>query len=342
MTHRERFLTCLHQGIADRVSVANAVSIATVDLMQETGCWFPDAHLNADAMAGLAASGHDILGYDTIAPVFSVQQEAAALGCRVDWGRKDLMPDVDGKLCHTAEDVRIPDDLLDHPACRVVLDALRLLRRRYPDVALVGKVFGPWTLAYHLFGVQDFLMMTIDDPGQVGEVLRRLQPVAVLFAEAQLEAGADVITLGDHATGDLVSAGMYREMLWPIHRELAQAISGPVILHICGNTADRLADIAHTGFASFHFDSRVPAARARQIVDGEGLTAAGDRMVTLMGNINNPDTLLRGRPEDVAREVRECLAQGIEIIGPECAVPLTTPTENLRAITDAVLAVRDE
>jgi [methyl-Co(III) methanol-specific corrinoid protein]:coenzyme M methyltransferase len=38
--------------------------------------------------------------------------------------------------------------------------------------------------------------------------------------------------------------------------------------------------------------------------------------------------------------VRECLAQGIEIIGPECAVPLTTPTANLQAIVSAVEQAR--
>lgn len=340
MTHRQRFMACLAQQPADRTSVGNAVSVATVELMEQTGCWFPEAHLDAEIMAGLAAAGHHILGYDTIAPVFSVQQEAAALGCEVDWGRRDLMPDVVGKLCRTVDDIRIPSDLLSHPACRVVLDALRILRKQYPDVALIGKVFGPWTLAYHLFGVQDFLMMTIDDPAQVGDILRRLQPVAVLFAKAQLEAGADAITLADHATGDLVSGATYREMLWPIHCELAAAIPGPVILHICGNTADRLAAIAHTGFACFHFDSKVPARRAREIVDAQGRTDDGSRRIALMGNINNPDTLLRGTPDDVAREVRECLAQGIEIIGPECAVPLTTPTVNLQAIVSSVEQAR--
>lgn len=332
MTPRERFLACLCQRAADRPSVGNAVSVATVHLMKETGCWFSQAHLDADVMAGLAAAGHDVLGYDTIAPVFSVQHEAAALGCEIDWGRSDLMPDVIGRKYQRAEEITVPPDWLDHPACVVVLEALRKLRRRYPDVALVGKVFGPWTLAYHLFGVETFLMMTLDDPPQVHEIMRRLQHVPVEFAHAQLEAGADAITLGDHATGDLVSGAMYREFLWPVHRELAQRIHGPVILHICGNTADRLADISQTGFAAFHFDSKVPAQRAREIVDAQGRLPDGRRPIALMGNINNPTTLLHGTPADVAREVAECLRCGIEIIGPECAVPLTTPTENLQAI----------
>lgn len=312
--------------------MGNAVSVATLDLMQATGCPFPDAHLDAEVMAGLAAAGHDILGYDTIAPVFSVQHEAAALGCEVDWGRRDMMPDVVGRLCRRAEDIEVPGDFLARPPCRVVLEALRILRGRYPDVALIGKVFGPWTLAYHLFGVEPFLIMTLDDPPRVHEILRRLKGVAVLFARAQLEAGADAVTVGDHATGDLVSGRMYREFLWPVHRELAAAIPGPTILHICGDTADRLADIAHTGFTCFHFDSKVPPRRAREIVDAQGPDDGGRRRIALMGSINNPRTLLHGTPADVAREAQECLDAGIEIIAPECAVPLTTPTENLKAV----------
>jgi MtaA/CmuA family methyltransferase len=352
MTPRERFLARLHQQPADRPAVGNATSIATVELMDATGCAFPEAHLDPHLMAGLAAAGHDILGYDTIAPVYSIQHEAAALGRRVDWGRRDLMPDVVGERLTRAEDIHIPDDFLSHEACRVVLEALRILRRQYPDVALIGKTFGPWTLAYHLFGVEAFLILTLDDPAQVREIMRRLKEVAVIFATAQFEVGADAVTVGDHATGDLVSGRMYREFLWPVHCELARRIPGPVLLHICGDTADRLADIATTGFTCFHFDSKVPAQRAREIVAAK--MGTGPKMgtgspfpavsemgacphlpITLMGNINNPRTLLNGTPADVAAEVEECLRQGVEIIAPECAVPLTTPTVNLQAVAQA-------
>jgi len=344
MTPLSRFLSCLLHRPSDRVSVGNAVSIATVDLMAATGCFFPEAHLDAHTMAGLAAAGHELLGYDTIAPVYSVTQESAALGCEVNWGHPEQMPVVRGRLWRCGADIDIPAGFLHHPACAVVLDALRLLRARYPNVALIGKTFGPWTLAYHLFGIEPFLMLTLDDPPQVRDILHRLKDVAVLFASAQFDAGADAVTLGDHATGDLVSGEMYRSFLQPIHTELAERIPGPVILHICGDTADRLAAIAQTGLTCFHFDSKVPARRAREIVKKGTDTFSSSRIAgkgclspfSLMGNINNPQTLLRGAPEDVAREVAECLRWGIEIIAPECAVPLTTPTENLRAIAEAV------
>jgi [methyl-Co(III) methanol-specific corrinoid protein]:coenzyme M methyltransferase len=61
--------------------------------MDAAGVSFPEAHLDANAMADLALAGHEILGFDTVMPEYSVQQEAAALGCEVDWGNRDRMPD---------------------------------------------------------------------------------------------------------------------------------------------------------------------------------------------------------------------------------------------------------
>jgi [methyl-Co(III) methanol-specific corrinoid protein]:coenzyme M methyltransferase len=327
MTERERILAAVQRRPTDLPAVGNAVSIATVELMDATGCAFPEAHRDPELMAGLAAAGHEILGYDTIAPMFSVQHEADALGCEVDWGRRDMMPDCMVHPCRCAADVEIRVDVFQHPAMVVPCDALRLLRGRFPDVALVGKVFGPWTLAYHLFGVERFLMMTLDDPAEVRVILDKLAPVPVIYAREQIKAGADVITLADHATGDLVSAAMYRDMLWPIHKRFATEIPCPVILHICGDTAEHIPFISRTGLACFHFESKVPASQARWL--------AGDR-IALMGNLNNPELLLGGSPAEVAEAARACLRAGVEIVGPECAVPLTTPTENLQAVATAL------
>ncbi len=328
MNSRDRFLNSLKREKVDRISVGNAVSIATLDMMDATGYYFPEVHLDAEKMVGLARAGYELLGYDTIAPIFSVQQEAEALGCKVDWGTIDMMPDVKGHLCKEPEDIVIPKDFLDKRSTRVVLDALRLLKNIFDDeVAIVGKVFGPWTLGYHLFGVEEFLISTILAEDKVRKILSILKEVTVIFAKAQIEAGADVLTLADHATGDLCSPMAYRDFLMDVHKELKERISVPIILHICGDTADRMGYIAQTGIDCFHFESKVDPFVAKEIVD--------DRII-LMGNINNPETLLFGTVEDVKEETRRVMSAGIEILAPECAVPLQTPMRNLKAIVDAV------
>ena len=169
--------------------------------------------------------------------------------------------------------------------------------------------------------------MTVDDPGKAARCLDKLKEVTVLFGQAQIDAGADALTLPDHATGDLVSGAYYRRFLRDLHAELASRLPAPVILHICGRTLDRMDAIAQTGMAAFHFDSKNPPAAAMEVM--------GNR-IALVGSINCPVTLLRQGPEQVCAEVCRNLDAGVQLIAPECAVPLDTPLENLKEIPRAV------
>jgi len=328
MNSRERFLAALNRREVDRPSVGNPTSVATVESMQISGCFFPDAHQNPDKMAALAAVGHDVLGFDTVSPYFSVQQESAAFGCQVVWGEIDSMPDNYGPIYKEPDDVKIPQDFLNRQPVRAVLEAIKMLSHRYGDTcAIVGKAMGPWTLAYHLYGTQNFLMDTILEPEKVKNFLEVLKEVTILFANEQLAWGADVVTIADHATGDLVGPDTYRDFLLPVHKYITQRINGPTILHICGNTLDRMKYIAEAGFENFHFDSKVDAL--------EAISEVNDR-ISLSGNLNNVEVLLGGTPQMVGDEVKKLIEAGIKIIGPECAVPLRVPNVNLRAIVDSV------
>jgi len=325
---KRRFLSGLFGGRKwDRISVANPTSIISVELMEKTGIFFPEAHLDPVKMAELAAAGYEILGFDSIMPEFSVQQEAAALGCVVDWGGPNMMPDAKTHPAKEVNDIQIPENLLEKPSMQVVLRALEILRRNYGDhVALIGKVMGPWTLSYHLAGVQDFLLWTLTDPDKVRGCLNSLKEVTISYAKAQLQSGADVVVVADHATGDLVSPKAYQEFLLPIHQEINQRIEGPTILHLCGNCSDRLRLFVEAGFDAYHFEWQVDADMAVRTVNHE---------MSLIGNIANRDVLFGGTPEDVYKQARYGIEAGVDILAPECAVPLQTPIANLKAIVEA-------
>jgi len=154
-----------------------------------------------------------------------------------------------------------------------------------------------------------------------------LKKVTIDFGNAQVEAGVDALTLPDHATGDLVSGEYYERYLRDLHTDFAEKIHCPLILHICGRTVDRMGFIAETGMAAFHYDSKNGPEESMATVHGD---------IALVGNINNPETLFSKTPEDVKREVFANLDAGVQMIGPECAVPLQTSIANLRAIPDAV------
>lgn len=313
----------------ERPPAGNPTSVVCHGLMDDAGVSFPAAHLDAKAMADLALAGHEILGFDTVMPEYSVQQEAAALGCAVDWGDRDRMPDNKDFPNEDFSPVEVPEDLLEKPSMKVVLEALSILRRHVGGrVAIIGKVMGPWTLSYHMAGTQNFLLQIgMGETEKIKSMLRQLMPVTVAFARAQFEAGADIVVLADHATGNLVGPYHYEELLLPIHQEITAQIEGPLILHVCGDCSDRLELFARSGVEAYHFEWQVDA---REAVEKVG------HLISLVGNINNPEVLFQGSPEDVYEQARYAVAAGVNIIGPECAIPLATPIENLKAIVEAV------
>ncbi len=311
-----------------RPPAGNPTSIVCHGLMEKAGAFFPEAHLNPNAMAELALAGHEVVGFDTVMPEYSVVQEAAALGALVDWGGRDKMPDVREFPNADFSDLIMPSDFLEKPSCRVVLDALSILRRHVGGrVAIIGKVMGPWTMSYHMVGTQNFLLAVgMRESTKVTKILRQLMPITIAFINAQFTAGADIVVLADHATRNLVGPYHYEQYLLPLHQEITAQVGGPIILHVCGNCSDRLELFASSGVDAYHFEWQVDSK--------EAVRSIGDR-ISLVGNVNNPQVLLQGTPEDVYKQARYAIDAGVHLIGPECAIPLATPIENLKAIVEA-------
>ena len=330
MTSRERVMAALRREPVDRTPVCNPTSVATVELMDLVDAPFPEANRQPELMARLAETSYTELGFDTIMPVFSIIQESSALGCKIQWEQKDNWPTVKMRepIWEDVDDIKMPPDLLTHQDTACVTDAIEILKKRYGDeVAVIGKTMGPWSLGYHCFGVEPFLLMSLDDPGKTMQCLDRMKEATIDFGIAQIEAGADALTLPDHATGDLVSGEYYERFLKDLHIEFAERLEAPLILHICGRTIDRMEYIAQTGMAAFHYDSKNEPDESMSVVK---------ERISLVGNINNPETLFSKGPEAVRSEVVKNLDAGIQLVGPECAIPLQTAIENLKEIPKAV------
>ncbi|MFN0170342.1 MAG: uroporphyrinogen decarboxylase family protein [Bryobacteraceae bacterium] len=184
---RERVMAALRRQSVDQPPVINPTSLATLELMDIAGASFPDAHREPEAMARLALAGHANLGYDSVMPVFSIVQESSALGCRITWGERAGWPVAKGHdpAWNGPADIRIPRDWLRHPDIQCVLSAIRTLKGLVGDsAAVIGKTMGPWTLAYHCFGLENFLLMSVDDPGMTRRCLST-QNDNVLFAQSR-------------------------------------------------------------------------------------------------------------------------------------------------------------
>ena len=201
MTPRQRVLAALARQPVDRTPTCNPTSIINVELMDRSGAAFPEAHRDPELMARLAETGHTVLGFDTIMPVFSIINESSALGCTIQWNERDNWATVRGNLWEHDDEIRFDPNFVRHPDCMAVTGAIEILKKRHPDVAVIGKAMGPWSMGYHFFGTENFILRSVDDPDEVMRILHKLKEITVLWAQAQADAGADAITLPDHATG---------------------------------------------------------------------------------------------------------------------------------------------
>ena len=334
LTSKQRFLAGLNGDAVDRPPAASIVSVITYELMDITGAHFPHANIEPEPMATLAAGAHEVMGFDSVMPIFSIAQEAMALGCQVDWSDTDMMPNpTDSPWADRDVEIKLPDgfpdSFLEDKYVKCSIDAIRLLKEHFGDeVMILGKVMGPWTLSYHCYNTQEFLFDTIMDPDRVRKSLETLAPVPLVYAAAQLEAGADAIVWADHATGDLVRNTMYRDFLLPHHQELVPQVDAPVILHCCGRTLDRVEYFSEAGFACYHFES----ANAPELMVEK---TAGKMKLT--GNVNNPVTLYARGPAEARAEAQAAIDAGVDIIAPECAVPLQAPVANLKSIVETCI-----
>ena len=191
MTPRERVMNALNGLPVDRTPVSNPTNVATVELMDLVDAPFPDACRDPELNARLAATGYTELGFDSIAPYFTIIQESSALGCEMQWEQKDNWPTVrmSNPIWKSVEDINIPDNFLQHQDNLAIIESIKILKQEFGnEVAIIGKTMGPWTLAYHVFGVETFLLMSIDDPDLTIKCLNKLKEISVLFGQAQIDA----------------------------------------------------------------------------------------------------------------------------------------------------------
>lgn len=329
MNPKERFLNALQHKPVDRPPVAAVATGITVGMMEKVGLYWPEAHKSVGQLAGLAESIWLHTDIECIKLPFDMAVEVEALGAPINYRTLDTTPTEVGHLYDHPDQLQIPEDFFDRGRVPTVLEAISVLRKRYDsEVGIVSSIVGPFALGAKLFGFNNFLMWIITDPDWVHQIMEKLTPLAVRYATAQVEAGADAIIIGEATcTGDLISPQTYRDFIMPYHQQLCPAIPAPDILHICGKSTGHLPYIAQTGTACYNFDEGVQIEQAVKHLKGK---------VVISGYVPAVSVLLKGTPEDVYRASLDCLDSGVDILTPGCAMAPHTPIENINAMAKAV------
>ena len=222
--------------------------------------------------------------------------------------------------------LKIPDPY-NSPRMKDRLEAVRLLREKVGgEVPIMGWVEGAVAEAVDLRGMTNLMMDLIQRPEWVMELLEISGELSVQFSLAQLEAGVDIIGLGDAAASQ-ISPVMYRRFALPYEQKVFSEVNnagGIGRLHICGDTNKILPDMVASGAKIIDLDWMVDMSAA--------VNQFGDQ-VSFCGNIDPVAVLLQGTPEEVYRATLANLNAGEKrsICAAGCEVPINTPHKNLAA-----------
>ncbi len=210
------------------------------------------------------------------------------------------------------------------------LAAVAALKQQVGDELLVeGWIEGPCAEAADLRGINNLMLDFYDDPPFVRDLFEFVVEMELKFAQSQVDAGADLIGIGD-AASSLVGPRVYGDFIWDFQNRLVQGVQQmgiPVRLHICGNTRPILGGMGRLACEIVDLDYPSPMI--------EGRKAMGPDQV-LLGNINPVETVLNGSPEVVRSALEQCWQEAGPryIVGAGCEIPRGTPSENFLAMTE--------
>jgi MtaA/CmuA family methyltransferase len=273
-------------------------------------------------------------GFDHVSVISDPAREAADCGAAVQFF-EDQLPALDERASLLADRARlatlaVPDPLGGGRMTERVAAAARFRQQVGGALAVEGWVEGPCAEAADLRGINRLMLDFFDDPAFVRDLFEFTLEMGLRFARAQVQAGVDLIGVGDSACS-LVGPRIYEQFVLPFHRRLVDglhALGTRVRLHICGNVTRLLPMLATLGCDMIDLDSMVSVAKARQ--------AMGPGQV-LAGNVDPVKVLCEGTPEGIVAAVVRCREEAGPryILAAGCEVPRQTPAANVRALASA-------
>ena len=269
--------------------------------------------------------------FDYVSCISDPAREAADCGAAVEFfdDQPPAINEARARLAYKKDlaSLRIPDPLGGGRMTDRVQAAALFKERIRGERLIEGWIEGPCAEGADLRGINALMIDFYEDPGFITGLFEFVLEMELRFARAQIEAGVDIIGLGD-AAASLVGPQLYEQFVWPHEKKLVDALHAMgtrVRLHICGNTRPILEGMGRLGCEIADLDWMVPLDEAR--------AAMGPDQV-LLGNIDPVAMLRNGTPEAIHAAIAECHQQAGAryIVGAGCEVVRDTPVENVHAL----------
>jgi MtaA/CmuA family methyltransferase len=331
MNSRERVFAFLEGRPTDRLPVMPVVMMFCADRIGvKYGDYVRDHRVLAEAQMRTA----DEFDLDLVSIMSDPAREAHDCGARVQFydDQPAAIIESDALLADKTRllTLKVPDPL-GGGRMHEAVKGLAVMRSQVGDRRiLMGWVEGPCAEAADLRGINTLMLDLYDDPGFVRDLFDFVIEMELQYARAQIEAGADLIGIGD-AAASLVGPKFYRDFVWPAEKRLVDglhALGTRVRLHICGQTQPLVREMGRLNCEIVDLDYFTSLAVARE--------AMGPAQI-LLGNLDPVRALRNGTPASVAAEMAECRRQAGDrfIVGAGCEVPRDTPLANFRSMIDA-------
>lgn len=232
------------------------------------------------------------------------------------------------KVVNPERDGRIP----------ALLEAIRLLFCKVGnEIAIRGNADqGAFGLACMLRGTEDFLADLASDPNNpaIEQLLDICYRSHLQVHRAIFKAGAHFTSMGDSlASPDVISPRMFDRFARPYEERLVRELSAEgihTVIHICGDTTPILDSLSRYDFCGFELDYKTDAPKAKNTVGASHI---------LFGNIDPSGIIAHGTPDEVREKARELISawrpRGNFILNAGCAIPATTPPDNIFALVQA-------
>ncbi len=330
MTSLERCQATIRLEPHDRVPVdLHNFMMTVVDEKLSPAKLYQDGQLLGEAqLASWKRFGHDMLIVEN-----GTAALAEACGCEVSY-LPGSAPVIERPLLADLSKVsslKKPDPW-NSPLCKAVIEATQFLLDQIGDrVFVMGRADqGPFSLACMIAGPETLMvgMAAGENDEEIFELLRYTSDAFILYAQIFREMGCHGTSAGEaQGSPDVISPAMYEKYCLPYAQKITRAVQNDdffLSYHICGDTTKIIDRMAETGAAILEFDYKCDKSSAKRATAGK---------TTLLGPIDPSGVLHHGSIAEVeaaCREAIEVLAPGGGfILGPGCALPGTTPPENI-------------
>lgn len=330
MTGRERVLAMLSGKTPDSLPLMPITMMYAAD---QTGVHYRDYASDYRVLVEAQIRTAERFDFDHVSCISDPGREAADCGATVVYfdDQPPAIDEMNARLANKADllTLKMPDPLGGGRMHDRVLAAALFKERVGGEKLIEGWVEGPCAEGADLRGINTLMMDFYDDPAFIHDLFAFNVEMALAFAKAQVDAGADIIGVGD-AAASLIGPQLYEEFVFPHEKKLVDglhAMGTLVRLHICGNTSAILAGMGRLGCDIVDLDYMASLAEARH--------AMPPRQV-LLGNMD-PVSVLRNSPTATVTDTLEnCYrdAGPLYIVGAGCEVPRGTPLANVECLRD--------